>query len=58
MSDNKRKEDGREDSKIDSNDGNELEYAARKFGVTPEQINDAISKVDNSRIAVQKYLGK
>lgn len=58
MSDNKNKQDGRDDSKIDSNDASEIQYAAKKFGVTPEEIKDAIAQVGNSRAAVEKYLKK
>ncbi|MET1054257.1 MAG: DUF3606 domain-containing protein [Pedobacter sp.] len=56
MSDNKDKQDGRDDSKIDSNDASEVQYAAEEFKVTPKQIKDAIAEVGNSRAAVKKYL--
>jgi hypothetical protein len=46
MSDNKKNQDGRDDSKIDSNDASEVEYAAKKFEVTPKEIRDAIAKAD------------
>jgi hypothetical protein len=58
MSDDKNKQDGRDDSKIDSNDASELEYAAKQFGVTPQQIKDAIAKVGSSRAEVKKYLAR
>jgi len=58
MSDNKKNQDGRDDSKIDSNDASEVEYAANKFKVTPKEIRDAIAKVGSSRTAVEKYLKK
>jgi hypothetical protein len=58
MADDKTKQDGRDDSKIDSKDSSELEYAAREFGVTPKQIREAIEKVGSSRDAVKKYLSK
>jgi hypothetical protein len=58
MSDDKKKQDGRDDSKIDSNDASEVEYAAKKFGVKPKEIRDAIAEVGNSREAVEKYLKK
>jgi hypothetical protein len=58
MSDNKTKQDGRDDSKIDSHDASEVEYAAKEFGVTPQQIRDAIEKVGNSRSAVEQHLKK
>lgn len=58
MSDNKNKQDGRDDSQIDSNDPNEVSYAAKQFGVSSEKIKEAISKVGNSRKKVQEYLSK
>jgi len=56
MADNKNKQDGRDDSKIDANDSSEVAYAAKEFGVTAAQIKEAIEEVGNSRAAVKKYL--
>lgn len=56
MTDNKNKQDGRDDSKIDSKDSSEVAYAAREFKVTPDEIRKAISKVGNSRAKVKEYL--
>ena len=56
MADNKSKQDGRDDSKIDANDSSEVAYAAKEFGVTAAQIKEAIEEVGNSRAAVKKYL--
>lgn len=58
MSDDKSKQGGQDDSRIDSHDSSEVEYAANKLGVTPQQIRDAIAKVGSSREAVEKYLKK
>jgi hypothetical protein len=58
MSDDKKNQDGRDDSKIDSNDASEVAYAAEKFGVTAAEIRDAIAEVCSSRAAVEKYLKK
>lgn len=58
MADDKSKQDGRDDSKIDSNDANEVEYAAKQFGVSPSEIREAIKQVGSSREAVKKHLGK
>jgi len=58
MSDNKKKEDGRDDSKIDRHDTSEVAYAAKEFGVTQKEIRDAIDKIGSSRAAVAKYLKK
>jgi hypothetical protein len=58
MSDDKKNQDGRDDSKIDINDASEVAYAAEKLGVTPTEIRDAVAEVGNSRSAVEKYLKK
>lgn len=58
MADNKNKQDGRDDSKIDANDPSEVSYAAKEFGVTATEIKDAIKFVGNSRAAVKKHLAK
>lgn len=56
MSDNKNKQDGRDDSKIDANDPSEVAYAAKEFGVSAIEIKKAIETVGNSREAVKKHL--
>ncbi|MCD0489685.1 DUF3606 domain-containing protein [Pedobacter sp. MC2016-14] len=56
MADNKNKQDGRDDSKIDANDSSEVAYAAKEFGVTAAKIKEAIQAVGNSRAEVKKYL--
>jgi len=56
MADDKSKQDGRDDSKIDANDPNELAYAAKEFGVSVEEVKAAIKAVGNSRAAVKKHL--
>jgi len=56
MSDNKTKQDGRDDSRIDANDPNELAYEARKLGVEVTDIREAIAAVGNLRVDVEKYL--
>ena len=58
MSDNKKKQDGRDDSKIDSHVASEVAYAAKEYGVTQKEIRDAIEKVGSSRTAVAKHLKK
>ncbi|RZJ72320.1 MAG: DUF3606 domain-containing protein, partial [Flavobacterium sp.] len=40
MSDNKQKQDGREDSKVDLNDASEVAYAAKQAGVTSAQYKE------------------
>ncbi|MES2828822.1 MAG: DUF3606 domain-containing protein [Bacteroidota bacterium] len=56
MADNKSKQDGRDDSKIDANDSSEVSYAAKEFGVTAAEIKDAVKAVGSSRAAVKEYL--
>jgi len=58
MADDKSRQDGRDDSKIDANDSSEVQYAAKAFGVTPEQIREAIKAVGNSRENVKHYLAE
>jgi hypothetical protein len=56
MSDDKTKQDKRDDSQIDANDPSEVEYAAKKFGVTPAKVRETIAKVGNSRAKVEEAL--
>jgi hypothetical protein len=56
MADDKSKQDGRDDSKIDAHDSNELAYAAKAFGVSVDEVKAAIKAVGNSRAAVEKHL--
>jgi hypothetical protein len=58
MSDNKDKQDGRDDSRIDANDASEISFAAKQFGVSADQIREAIEKVGNSREKVKDYLSE
>lgn len=56
MADDKTKQDGRDDARIDSSDSNEVQYAATQFGVSPEKIREAIKQVGNLRKDVEAYL--
>jgi hypothetical protein len=56
MKDDKSKQDGRDDSKIDGNDTSEIAYAAKEFGVTAAKIKEAIEAVGNTRSEVEQYL--
>ncbi|MHA4896256.1 DUF3606 domain-containing protein [Pedobacter sp. PWIIR3] len=56
MTDNKIKQDGRDDSKIDANDSSEVSYAAKEFGVSAAEIKAAIKAVGSSRAAVKNHL--
>lgn len=56
MTDDKSKQDGRDDSRVSESDGYELAYLEEKFGVTREQVKEAIEQVGNDRDAVEEYL--
>jgi hypothetical protein len=56
MSDNKTKQDRRDDSKIDLQDSSEVAYAAKEFGVTAAQVKEAVEAVGSSRAKVKEYL--
>ena len=58
MADDKKQQDGRDDSRIDANDSSEVSYAAKQLGVSVEQIREAIEKVGNSREKVKNYLNE
>lgn len=50
MADDKSKKDGRDDSRIDTSDPHELQYAAEQANVTPEVIKKVIQQIGtNSR---------
>lgn len=55
-SDDKTKQDGRDDSRVSESDSYELAYLEEKFGVTREQVKEAIEQVGNDREAVEEYL--
>jgi len=57
MSDNKNVRDGRDSSKIDSNDPSEIEYVHKQFpNLSHQQILEAIKEKGPSREAVMNYL--
>jgi hypothetical protein len=58
MSDDKTKQDKRDDNRIDSNDANELAYEARKLNVSVQEIKDAIRSVGNMREDVEGFLSR
>lgn len=45
-------------TRIDVNEDWELDHWSKKFGVTKEQLKEAVETVGTSAAAVQKYLGK
>ncbi len=58
MSDDKNIRDGRDSSKVNSNESYELSYLEEKLNVSREQIREAIAAVGNSRDKVEEYLKK
>jgi hypothetical protein len=58
MSDNKSKEDGRDRSRVDPNEGYELAYLEEKLGVSRDEVRKAVAAVGNSREKVEEYLKK
>ncbi|WP_250255693.1 DUF3606 domain-containing protein [Chryseobacterium sp. Marseille-Q3244] len=45
-------------TKVNVNESWELEYWSKKFGVTKEQLKNAVKAVGVSAATVQKHLGK
>ncbi len=57
MADNKNKQGRQDDVLIDSQDPGELRYAAEAWGITPQDILDAIKATgSNSRKVIREYL--
>ncbi|WP_185287880.1 DUF3606 domain-containing protein [Chryseobacterium lactis] len=45
-------------TRVNVNEDWELNYWSKKFGVTKEQLKNAVKAVGDSAEAVQRYLGK
>ncbi len=45
-------------TRVNVNEDWELDYWSKKFGVTEEQLKNAVRAVGDSAEAVQRYLGK
>ena len=56
MADNKNIRDERDRSQVDSQDPNELQYIADKYGVSVEDIKTIISRAGNNRNDIEKEL--
>jgi len=57
--DDKLKQDGRDDSKVDLNDPNEMSYAAQQAGVSAQQYKEyAKASGSSSRKAIADYITK
>jgi uncharacterized protein DUF3606 len=56
MADDKSNKGPQDRSRINLNEHHEVEYWSKKFGVTPQQLRDAVLKVGNSAEAVEREL--
>jgi len=57
--DNKSKQDGRDDAKVDLNDASEVAYAAKEAGVSAEEYKRlAKESGSSSRSAITEYIAK
>jgi len=55
--DDKNKQDGRDDSKVDLNDANEVAYAAKQAGVSSSQYKElAKAAGTSSRAKISEYI--
>ncbi len=55
--DDKTKQDGRDDAKVDLNDPNEISYAAQEAGISSEKYKEyAKAAGTNSRKAIADYI--
>lgn len=55
--DDKAKSGGQDRTRINLNEDYEVRDWAKKFGVTPEQLKDAVKKVGSQAADVKKHLG-
>ena len=58
MADNLNERGPQDRSRVNVNEAWELQYWSRKFGVTEEQLKDAVKAAGPSADAVGKHLGK
>ena len=58
MPDDKTKTRPQDASRINIHESYELEYWAKKFNVTPEQLREAVNKVGTSARAVEEELSR
>lgn len=55
MADDKTKQGGRDRSTVSGSEDYEVQYVADKYNVSLDEVRDAISKVGNSREAIDNY---
>ena len=58
MADNLTKKEPQDGSKVNVHEVWELEYWCKKFGVTAQQLKDAVAAVGTSVQKVKQHLGK
>jgi hypothetical protein len=58
MSDDKSNTGGTDRKRINVNETYELRHWSKKFGVTPEQLKEAVAAVGTSADAVEKHFAK
>jgi hypothetical protein len=46
-----------DDSRINVNEEYEVQYWSKKFGVTPDELKEAVKAVGSQAILVDEYLG-
>ena len=56
MADDKTKKGPQDRSKINISEDHEVRYWSDKFGVTPDQLRNAVKKVGNSADAIEREL--
>jgi len=57
--DNKSKQDGRDDAKVDLNDASEVAYAAKEAGISPSEYKElAKASGSSSRKVIAEYIIK
>ena len=59
MSDNKNKTDYRDRTQVNSSEDYELQYWSKKWGITTEELKDAIKKSGSNSVSkLEEYLKK
>jgi hypothetical protein len=58
MADDRTKAGKQDRDRINVQESHELEYWSSKFGVTPDQLRDAVGKVGVMAMDVARHLGK
>ena len=55
MADDKSKQDVRDRAKVSSSEDYELDHIAHKYGVSRDEVRDAIEKMGNDRKEIEAY---